>query len=99
MHAENALQILENAGRSEEDLNRLQQLLNELIVHDFEGLVYLLYRVDVPEKEVSALLQQEPHVDAGKLLAGLLLKRQAAKERSRKHLRQDDTHIPDDERW
>lgn len=99
MQADAALSILQNTRRSAADTERLAALLNELILHDFEGLIYLLYRVDVPEWEVRTMLQQEPKADAGKLLAGLLLQRQAAKELTRKHLRQNDEYIPEDERW
>ncbi|OLY94105.1 hypothetical protein SAMN05444008_11077 [Cnuella takakiae] len=99
MQADAALSILQNQQRSAGDIDKLAALLNALVLHDFEGLVYFLYRVDVPEKEVRSILQQAPQEDAGRLLAALLLRRQAAKEQSRQQLRKDDTDIPEADRW
>lgn len=62
---------------------RLALLLNDMILHDFESLVQLLYRVDVPENRLKQLLQQ-PHTDAGLLLANLLIERQEQKMALRK---------------
>ena len=59
----------------EQQLQQLAELLNDLVLHHFDVLVQLLYRVDVPEQEVKKLLQQQPKQDAGLLLATLLLKR------------------------
>lgn len=78
---------------------RLSYLLNELILHDFHTLVQILYRVDVPEKELKELLQQQPGTDAGILLADMLIKRQKEKELLRKGYRSDNTDIPEEDRW
>lgn len=94
-----ALQIISNPQRSRHDVNRLAAVLNHLVEHDFESLVQLLYRVDVPEKAVRQLLQQEPTRDAGLLLATLLLDRQAAKDATRNQFRQSGDDIPEEDRW
>jgi hypothetical protein len=60
--------------------SKLSQYLNNLLLHDFAALVQLLYRVDVPEAKVKAVLQQNPGVDAGDLLADLLIQRQQEKK-------------------
>lgn len=99
MHPNDILAIVHNPQRSPTDVERLAALLNQLVAQDFAGLVYLLYRVDVPEQQVRSLLQNQPHADAGDLLATLLLQRQAQKEQSRQQWRQQDTDIPDEERW
>lgn len=99
MQADTALTILQNPLRSTSDVAQLAALLNELILHDFEGLIYLLYRVDVPENEVRNILQQQPQTDAGQLLATLLLQRQEAKEKSRQQLRTNDQDIAPEDRW
>lgn len=99
MQAELALAILQNPLRSTGDVAQLAALLNELILHDFEGLVYLLYRVDVPEQDVRNMLHHQPKEDAGQLLATLLLQRQAAKEKSRPQWRTKDEDIAEEDRW
>lgn len=99
MQADTALAILQNPLRSTSDVAQLAILLNELILHDFEGLIYLLYRVDVPETEVRNILRQQPQADAGQLLATLLLQRQEAKEKSRQQLRTNDQDIAPEDRW
>jgi len=57
--------------------------INYLIVHDFEKLVYLLYRIDVSEKKIDLLLRQFPQTDAAEMIAGLMIEREAEKMRSR----------------
>ena len=77
---------------------QLAVYLNDLLLHDFHSLVQLLYRVDVPEKKIKAVLQEHPTEDAGNLLAGLLIQRQAEKQATRNRF-----HFPpgssDEERW
>src|SRR5438045_6231311 len=58
---------------------RLAIYLNDLLLHDFSALVELLYRVDVSEKKLKAVLQANPTEDAGKLLATLVMERQEQK--------------------
>ncbi len=69
-----------------------------MIADNFESLVQLLYQVDVPEKEVKLLLQQ-PHTDAGLLLAGILLERQQQKATWRKRFSTNNNDIPEQDRW
>lgn len=87
------------AEADQEQLWRLGNLLNDLILHDFNALVQLLYRMDVPEREVRALLQQNAHTNAGQLLARLLLQRQKEKALLREKLRSNPDNIPDEDRW
>ncbi|WP_132052146.1 hypothetical protein [Pseudocnuella soli] len=91
-------QLPANASDEAAWLHRMGLVLNELILHDFNRLVQLLYRVDVSEKMVKELLQQHPEANAGLLLARLLLQRQQQKLASRNQFR-NDAHIPDEERW
>lgn len=78
--------------------NRLAAYLNELLLHDFGALVQVLYRVDVPEKKVKAVLQDHPNEDAGNLIADLLLQRQAEKLATKKRFRFRDDGS-EEERW
>ncbi|NTS40633.1 hypothetical protein HRG84_06915 [Flavisolibacter sp. BT320] len=77
---------------------RLAVYLNNLLLHDFAALVQVLYRVDVPEATVKKTLQQNPGVDAGELLAGLLLARMEEKKKTLQRFR---TPPPpsEEERW
>jgi hypothetical protein len=73
-------------------------LVNDLLVHDFEKLVVLLYRVDVSEKKLKDLLNLHPQTDAAEIIADLLLERQEEKKKSRASFKKD-RDIPEDEKW
>ncbi len=73
--------------------------LNDLILHDIDGLVHLLYRIDVNEKQLKTLLKEKVTEDAGLLLADLVLERQLQKLNARNQTPPPDNTIPDDERW
>ncbi|RYY92030.1 MAG: hypothetical protein EOO11_21860 [Chitinophagaceae bacterium] len=77
---------------------RLAAALNERILHDFDSVVRLLYRVDVPETRVRAALAAGG-ADAGTLLARLLLAREREKAASRARYRKPPEDIPEEERW
>lgn len=72
--------------------------LNDLLLHDFAALVQLLYRVDVSEKKLKAVLQAFPEEDAGTLLADLIIQRQQEKYRLRSSSSSSGV-IPDEEKW
>ncbi|RYZ22994.1 MAG: hypothetical protein EOO16_06690 [Chitinophagaceae bacterium] len=89
-----------DALMTEEDARflRLAALLNEAVLYDFDTVVRLLYRVDVPEKKVRAALADSP-ADAGTVLARLLLEREREKAASRARYRMPDEDIPEEDRW
>ena len=91
------LQLPENASL-EELREELASQVNDLIQHDFEKLVFLLYRIDVDEARMRALLQHREGEDSGRLIADLILERQLQKIRSRKASR-SESGIPDEEKW
>lgn len=99
MHTQEILALVQQHAAGATARNRLAELLNHMILHDFEGLVQLLYRQDVPERQVRLLLQQHAQQDAGQLLAELLVQRQCEKEAARKQYRQPDEDIPEADRW
>lgn len=76
----------------------LAEHLTGLIQHDFEKLVSLLYRIDVSEKKLRTLLDQQKGENAAGLIADLIIERQLQKIESRKNAAKDDK-IPDDEKW
>ena len=85
-------------SRKETIRSRLSQYLNNLLLHDFAALVQLLYRVDVSEAIVKAVLQQNPGVDAGDLLADLLIQRQEEKKAAFRPAKNPPEDL-DEERW
>lgn len=60
---------------------RLQQHINELIQHDFNRLLSILYRIDVDEEKMKRALKEQPNRDAAEIICELMIERQAAKRR------------------
>ena len=85
---------------SEADLiELLSQKINDLILHDFNKLIAILYRADISEKKLNALLQQASDEPAGKLIAILFIERQLQKIKSRQENRRDVNDIAEEDRW
>jgi hypothetical protein len=61
----------------------LAAYINGLIKNDFDKLISYLYRIDVNEQKLKALLQQNPRQDSGDLIATLIIERQEQKIKSR----------------
>ena len=83
---------------AEEIRNKLAENINHLIIHDFNKLVSLLYRVDVNEAKLKHLLKENPGSDAGNIIADLIIERQLQKLKSRQQFRRDE-NIDDGEKW
>ena len=66
-------------GSTEELEDRLASRLNRLIDADFNALVSILYRVDVSETKLKELLSIAAGVDAGRIMARLIIERQLQK--------------------
>ena len=83
---------------SEEELTRtLAGYIEELIHHDFNKLLTILYRVDVPEKTLKAKIEESPD-NASLIIAGMLIRRQVEKKESRERFR-DNRDIDEEEKW
>ena len=80
-------------------LNELSAYINNLIVKDFEGLVSLLYRLDINEKKLKYLLSVDAGINASDTIAALIIERQVQKIKSRRENRRDDNDIFADEAW
>jgi hypothetical protein len=97
VNTELALDLPENSS-----LDRLKEQLaahiNHLISHDFEKLVYYLYRIDVNEKKMKALLQS-PHENSGELIAQLIIERQLEKQKTKEQFRKKENEIDEEEKW
>jgi hypothetical protein len=72
--------------------------VNDLINHDFEKLVSLLYRIDVNEAKLKHLLQENKNKDAGDLIAQMIIERQLQKIKTRNEFskKKDES---DEEKW
>jgi hypothetical protein len=88
------LQVLEDKKLFE----ALSGYINVLVNTDFQRLISLLYRMDVSEKKLVALLKEHAGEDSGKIIAALMVERQIQKIKSRQdHGRADN--IDEDESW
>jgi hypothetical protein len=70
--------------------------INHLINHDFQKLVYYLYRIDVNENKMKALLQS-PHENTGELIAQLIIDRQVEKQKTKQQFKNKGES--NEERW
>lgn len=78
---------------------KLISLINELINKDFDALVQLLYRIDVSEKKIRAVLAQNRETDSAGILADLIIERQLQKIESRKHFSKRSRSESEEEKW
>lgn len=83
-----------------EQLNfaELTAAINHLINTDFEKLVFLLYRIDVSEQKIKALLDNTASSNAGELIAQAIIERLEEKKVSRAMYKQEG-EISEDEKW
>ena len=78
---------------------QLSNYVNQLIQTDFQKLITLLYRIDVSEPKLKQLLQQNPEVEAGKIIAALIIERQLQKIKTRRQFNQQDDNFTEEEKW
>lgn len=91
-------QWLEKAAGDENKKDQLRQYVAELIEHDFEKLIWLLYKVDVNEAELRAALKETPAQEAAEIITAKIMKRLQQKAESRKKFRMDPP-ASDEETW
>jgi hypothetical protein len=84
---------------SEELREKLVIHINNLINHDFEKLVFLLYRIDVNESKMKQLLELKKGENAAGLITDLIIERQLQKIKSRQQFSQRDNNIDESEKW
>jgi hypothetical protein len=61
----------------------LAAVINQMILHQYDRLIQLLYRMDIDEKKLKTLLQDHPKTDAGRIMAALVIEREQQKIASR----------------
>ncbi|MBP6432733.1 MAG: hypothetical protein KA319_13290 [Ferruginibacter sp.] len=74
----------------------LSNYINHLINTDFEKVISLLYRIDVDEKKIKALLENTSN--SSLVIAQAIIERQLQKIKSRQSYRRDN-NITDEEKW
>jgi hypothetical protein len=77
---------------------KLSVYVNQLINHDFEKLIHILYRLDVSEKKLRSALSASS-AEAGMIIAQMIIDRQSEKIKTREQYRQRNTNIDDEEKW
>ncbi len=78
--------------------NELAAYLDHLVVHNFNTLISLLYRMDISEKKLNQLLRDASGINVGTIIAQLIIERQLQKIEARKSF-VPKNDIPDDEKW
>ncbi|HLY72065.1 MAG TPA: hypothetical protein VKR53_20170 [Puia sp.] len=74
--------------------------LNHLINNNFEELIHILYRVDVSEAKLKALLKENSHASAANTIAELIIERQLQKIKTREQFKTSEKkENPGDEKW
>src|SRR5688500_8760522 len=75
-------------------IEALAEGINYLIQADFSRLLNILYRIDSSEQT----LEQQADMDAGLLIADLIIERQLQKQKIRAQFKPEQ-NIPDDDKW
>jgi hypothetical protein len=83
----------------EELRSQLAIYVNHLILHNFEQLVSLLYRIDVSEAKIKSFLSRQTDENAGDIIASLIIERQLQKIKSREQFKQQDNNFEEEEKW
>ena len=77
---------------------QLIDYINELLQHNFQKLVSILYRTDIDELRLQLLLKQNPGQDAAVIITDMLIERQVQKIKSREQFKMDD-RPSEEEKW
>ncbi len=85
-------------------INKLREIIanyiNPLISHNFNKLISILYRLDINEKKLRQLLNDNHDEDAGTIIADLIIERQMQKIQAReRQQKKDEDDIDEDEKW
>ena len=76
----------------------LIEKINELLLHDFNRLISILYRIDVDETKMKNYLADNSDKDAAIIIAELIIERQLQKIASKNKSR-DSSSFDEEERW
>ena len=96
---ENLLVVLDASSVDLRQREQLAAAINDCILTDFDKLLQILYRLDIDEARLRALLNEIPGKDAGIIIADLIIDRQAQKIKSRRQFNQRDNDINEEDKW
>lgn len=80
-------------------LDWLSTYIDRLISEDFDGLLFLLYRIDVNEDKVREMLAATNGINASITIAELILERQKQKIYWRNKFKSSPSNIDENDRW
>lgn len=78
---------------------KLSRYINDLAENNFQKLVSVLYRIDISESRLKKLLKKNPGINAGNIIADLIIERQEQKIKSRQQFSQRDKNIDEEDKW
>lgn len=91
---QNSLQLrpdlIEKVSNDEELLKLIEELVTELVNHDFERLLLMLYRLDVSEQKVKQAIDASGPTNASRNIAELIMAREKEKAVSREQYKTDN---------
>jgi hypothetical protein len=81
----------------------LAVIINNWLQHDFEKLVFVLYRVDISEVKLKQILRENAGTDAGWLIARMIIERETEKIKTRetfeKNRKEGSAAADEEEKW
>jgi hypothetical protein len=96
---ENLLAVMNLSALNSGQREQLAAAINDCILTDFDKLLQLLYRLDIDEMKLRALLKDIPGQDAGLIIADLIVERQVQKIKSRQQFSRRDNDISEEDKW
>lgn len=91
---QNSLQLrpdlVEKVNTDGELLKLIEELVTELVNHDFERLLLMLYRLDVSEQKVKQAIDAAGPTNASRNIAELIMAREKEKAVSREQYKTDN---------
>lgn len=76
---------------------KLAEIISYLLDHDFEKLLWILYRIDVDEEKAKQLLSQHLPDQAPEILADLIIQRQIKKDELKKQFNSASVNQEDED--
>lgn len=99
LHRELGISVAPSQDRAALEAH-LAKHFNQLIQEEFDKLIAFLYRRDVSDQKLKALLQAAPDTDAGLIIARLVIDREIQRQETWKQFQTNQpADIDEDERW
>ena len=73
--------------------------INDLILRDFEKLVFVMYRIDVNEAKIKSLLASKKDTNAAELIADAIIERINQKKVAKELYKQQHHAESTEEKW